>query len=311
MIYNILFCLPCHSSLNYWFNLGSFLGITLVFQVISGLLLLLGYRPTENYDSIIYLTFEISYGWFIKLFHRNNASIIFFLLYLHLYKNLMIFRYRLGNTWNSGILIIILLIGAGFTGYVLVGSQISFWAAIVITSLLSVVPLNGEVLIYFVWGGFSVSWITLQLLFVVHFILPFIVLIVIIFHLISLHSRGSTSVYFSHRGINKIRFYPYYWVKDLINISIYLFFIFIILILPYSLGEVELFEETNTLSSPVHIVPEWYFCIQYAILRSVPSKSIGVVIILLSILVFFIYPSSIGYISPASNIRRTTWIFFC
>lgn len=294
---------PCSVSLSYWYNWGSFLGIALVLQVVSGLILLLNYNRLEAYDAIIFIIAEVNYGWLFKLFHSNNARVIFLALYIHLFKNMSIYRYRLHKVWYSGLVIIVLIIGAGFTGYVLVGRQIRYWAAIVITSLIRVLPVNGEILLYFVWGGYSINWTTLQLLFVVHFILPFVVLFVIILHLVFLHKTGRTRGIFSHSGIEKIPFYPYFIVKDMINIVWYSVFLVLILLYPYSLGEPELFEEANYLNSPMHITPEWYFLVQYAILRRVPSKGIGVVIIILSIIVLFLLPLSVSYVTPASNLR--------
>jgi len=134
--------------------------------------------------------------------------------------------------------------------------------------------------------------------------LPFIALLVLVFHLLLLHDRGSTSLIYSHTGVGKIPFYPFYWIKDGLNVVAYLFYVAAILIYPYSLGEVELFEEVNTLVSPVHIVPEWYFCRQYAMLRSVPSKGAGVVIIAIRVLVFLLHPVVVGYTTPASNVSK-------
>jgi ubiquinol-cytochrome c reductase cytochrome b subunit len=225
-------------------------------------------------------------------------------------KNISIGGYRLYGVWNTGLVIIILIIGAGFSGYVLVGRQIRFWAAIVITSLISVIPFMGETLIFYIWGGYSISWVTLQILTVLHFILPFIVIGVMIIHLHLLHNRGRTSVILYHGGLEKITFFPYYWVKDLINVVFYLIFILFILLYPYSLGEVELFEEANPINSPVHIVPEWYFLRVYAILRRVPSKGIGVLIIMASIIVLFLYPLRVNYTSLLNNVRNRIFIFY-
>jgi len=307
-IYNGVYSIHCSSSLNYWFNLGSILGIALVFQIISGLLLLLNYNSLERYERIIFITIEVNYGWLIKLFHRNNARFIFLCLYLHLFKALSFNRWRLTYVWYSGLIIIIIIIGAAFSGYVLVGSQISLWAAIVITRLISVFPLNGNNLMYFVWGGYRISWITLQTLLLVHFILPFLVLLTIIFHLNFLHKTGRTSLLYSHRIVEKITFFPFFWIKDIINILVFIIFLVIILLYPYSLGEVELFEEANFLSSPAHIVPEWYFTCQYAILRRVPSKGIGVLIMFARIAILFLYPTIRNYITPASNENTPIWV---
>jgi len=174
----------------------------------------------------------------------------------------------------------------------------------VITRLIRVIPLNGEALIYFVWGGYRISWVTLQILILVHFVLPFIVMIVIVYHLASLHVTGRTRLIYSHSGVEKITFFPYFWVKDMINIILYIGFFVLVLLFPYSMGEVELFEESRILNSPAHIIPEWYFTLSYAILRSVPSKGIGVLIIIMRVIILFLYPLRISYVTPASNISH-------
>lgn len=145
---------------------------------------------------------------------------------------------------------------------------------------------------------------------VVHFLLPFLTMGVLVLHLVFLHKRGRTSVIYSHRGVEKVTFYPYFWVKDAINIVWYIGLVALILLFPYALGEVELFEEANYLRSPVHIVPEWYFCSSYAILRRVPSKGLGVIIMVLRIGVLFLYPYSIGYVAPIREVRRSGWVTF-
>jgi quinol-cytochrome oxidoreductase complex cytochrome b subunit len=276
--------------------------MALVAQVFRGLFLLLNYNSLEGYDRVMFITYEVGGGWFFKVFHQNNARFIFIILYLHLFKNLSVYGYRNSGAWRRGLLIMLLIMGAAFRGYVLIRRHISFWAAMVITSLVRVIPLNGEKLLYFVWGGYSITWVTYQLLLVAHFLLPFMVLLIIILHLNLLHLRGRTSPLLHHSGVRKVRFYPYYWVKDAINVVGYLGFVVLILLFPYALGEVELYEEANPINSPLHIVPEWYFCAQYAILRRVPDKGIGVILILLSIMVFFLYPMSVGYVTPGESI---------
>lgn len=296
-------------SLSYLHNWGRFLGISLVVQIITGIILTTYYTSYLGYERVMYIVSESGYGWLWKIIHSNNAGLIFVLLYLHLYKNIKLASYRLHAVWISGLIMWILIMAAGFTGYVLVGSQIRFWAAIVITRLIRVIPFYGETLIYFVWGGFNISWITLQLLFLLHFLIPFLVLGVIVLHLIFLHKTGSTNMLYITSGINKVTFFPFYWVKDLINLAWYLLFIVFVLLYPYTLGEVELFEEANPLVSPAHVVPEFYFLAAYAVLRRVPSKGLGVLIMFARIGVYFMYPLTIGYVTPASGINHTgVWL---
>ena len=233
---------------------------------------------------------------------------IFILLYLHLYKNLAVSGYRLRGAWNSGITMMLIIIGAAFTGYVLVGSQMRFWAAMVITRLLRVVPLVGERVLYSVWGGYSIRWVTYQTMLVVHFILPFIVLGLLVIHLNFLHYTGSTRSSLTHSSLGKVTFYPYYWGKDAMNLVVYLVALFLMVSWPYALREVELYEEANAMSSPVHIVPEWYFTAQYAILRRVPSKGAGVILMVLRIAVLYLYPFTANRVSPSTSLARLVWV---
>lgn len=166
------------------------------------------------------------------------------------------FSYRLRGVWYTGLLINVFIMGAAFSGYVLVGSQMRFWAAIVITRLLGVIPKFGETILFGTWGGYSINWITYQTIFVLHFVLPFLVMGLMFVHLNLLHRTGRTNLVCSHRGFRKTRFFPFYWGKDIINMVGYMLAFFLILVFPYSLGEVELFEEANSLNSPIHILPE-------------------------------------------------------
>lgn len=299
--------LPTSSSLNYFWNLGSFLGISLVLQIFTGLFLYLNYNSSDCYDFIQYIMIEVEYGWILKIIHRNNARVIFFLLYIHLFKNFAVGGFRLIFVWFRGIFIIVFIIGAAFSGYALVGSQMRFWAVMVITSLLGVVPVFGEKLLYILWGGYILNWTTFQILGVVQFILPFLVIGLIVVHLISLHSTGRTDISGSHNGNIKITFFPFYWFKDFLNFLVYIVFLVLLIIYPYSLREPELFEEPNSLNSPLHIIPEWYFLPQYAILRSVPSKRFGVLMMIFRIVVFFFYSFMFSYRSP--QLINYNWIF--
>jgi ubiquinol-cytochrome c reductase cytochrome b subunit len=179
-------------------------------QLLSGLLLLLNYNALERYEAIQFIVYEVNYGWLLKIFHGNNAGFIFLVAYGHISKNLSVFGYRFRGVWLRGVVILVLLIGAAFTGYALVGRQMSYWAVIVITGLAGVVPYLGETLLHGIWGGYSLSWVTFQTLIVVHFVLPFMVLGIIIVHLSILHVSGRTNLNFTHSGCHKVRFYPYY-----------------------------------------------------------------------------------------------------
>jgi ubiquinol-cytochrome c reductase cytochrome b subunit len=288
-------------------------GISTIGQVFSGARLLINYNRMNGYDFVQRIILDVYLGWILKTFHIGNARLAFFVLYGHTGKNLSMGAYRLGIVWNIGVLIIFLYYGISFRGYGLLQSQISYWAVIVITRLVSVIPVWGLILLNGAWSGYRISWVTYQRLFAVHVTLPFVVCFIIVMHLNKLHSVGSTNLFFSHSGYRKVRFFPYYWVKDSINIVAYWFAFFLILAFPYALGEVELYEEANSLVSPIHILPEWYFLAQYAILRRVPSKGVGVMLILIRIAIYFFYPYTVGYVFPLSGISRGVywweWLF--
>jgi ubiquinol-cytochrome c reductase cytochrome b subunit len=266
--------------------------MVLFWQILSGSLLIFYYRNGfDSFDRVQYLIYDVNFGWLMRIIHFNGARIFFIFLFLHFFKALFNFRYRLKLTWLTGIIILLILIGEAFIGYVLVWAQIRFWACVVITSLLMVIPFFGIDLINWIWGRFSVLNVTLKFFFFIHFLLPWGIFVIIILHLINLHFRGRTSIFYTHTDLDKISFYPFYWIKDLYNLFFIIILIIFFLINPFKLGDPEIFIEVNTVRSPIHIVPEWYFLFAYAILRAVPNKLLGVCIILLRIIfiVWFVF----------------------
>lgn len=275
--------------LNYNFNYGRILGFIFIIQVISGLILRLYYSSESNlsFNSIQYLIIEVNKGWLIRLIHFNLVSFFFMMLFLHILKALFFFSYRLKIVWFVGLVIFLILILEAFLGYALIWSQISFWAATVITSLIRVVPVLGWKFIIFFWGGYYLNSFSLKLFFFIHFILPLLIFFFVIIHLLYLHKYGSSIVLNNSSKLIKRRFFPFFWVKDMINIVfIFLFFLFF-LMYPFKFNESLSFVFVNNLISPIHIVPEWYFLWSYAILRAVSIKWLGVIMILFSIIVYF------------------------
>lgn len=239
-------------------------------------------------NSIIYETWN---GFIFRNIHANGASIFFFCLYIHIGRGIYFKSYIFKETWNIGVLILLTIIGTAFIGYVLPWGQISFWGSTVITNLLSSIPYLGTFLVQWIWGGFSVRNPTLTRFFCIHFILPFIILIITIFHLFFLHITGSNNPLGINRNINKISFNPYFSIKDTIG---FLFLIIILIIIisfyPYILGDRDNFILANPLVTPEHIQPEWYFLFAYAILRSIPRKLGGVIALIISIIILFFLP---------------------
>jgi quinol-cytochrome oxidoreductase complex cytochrome b subunit len=283
--------LQTSKRLSYVWNMGRLLGFILMIQIISGLFLTFYYSNDSilAYTSVQYIIYEVNLGWLIRVFHFNGASLLFFAIYVHFFKGLFFFRYRLKKVWLVGLLILIIFMGVAFIGYVLVWAQIRFWACVVITRLITVFPLFGLKIVYWIWGGYSIGRATLKLFYSLHFLLPWFGLIFVILHLFFLHERGRRSRLMCFRDCDKINFYPYYFYKDLINIFYLLLFFFIVLINPFLLGDPEIFVEANPLVRPTHIVPEWYFLFAYAILRCIPNKLFGVLCLLMSLLIFFLF----------------------
>lgn len=305
-MYSLLVSLPRRKTLSLNWNFGSMLGIILIFQLLTGVFLAFYYTAEGlvSFNSVQYIIYEVNYGWVFRIFHFNGASLFFVFLYMHFFKGLFFSSYRLSLVWIRGLTIFFLVIIEAFIGYVLVWAQISFWASVVITSLLRVIPIWGPRLVVWIWSGFSVSRATLKFFFVLHFLVPWFILVIVLVHLIFLHRTGRTSKLFTHGDYDKINFYPFYWFKDGYNLLIWLIFFIFSLINPFILGDPEIFIEADSITSPVHIVPEWYFLFAYAILRAIPNKVLGVVALLISIVSFYIFGLIKNYHSVLNKINK-------
>jgi len=231
---------------------------------------------------------DTSYGWLFRLLHARGASWYFLIIYLHIGRGIYYKRYKLKAVWFVGVIIYILSMAIAFIGYVLPWGQISFWAATVITNLLRIIPYIGVDVVEWVWGGFGVGNPTLTRFFALHYLLPFVVIVLVLVHLVFLHNYTSSNPI----GIDpeiKLSFHYSFIVKDFIVFIVvfYLFFIFS-LMYGYNFIDPENFIEANSLVTPKHIQPEWYFLFAYAILRSIPNKILGVIALLGSICVLFL-----------------------
>lgn len=286
--------LPSPSSFSIWWNGGSILGILLAIQLITGLLLSIHYTADlENtFNSVIHIIRDVPGGWFIRRIHANGASLFFLFIYIHIGRGLYYQRYKIQYlTWILGSTIFLIRMATAFLGYVLPWGQISFWGATVITNLLSAIPYLGVRLVEWVWGGFSVGQPTLNRFFTLHYLIPFILIILIILHLLILHIHGSTRPLGDVRPLNKIVFHPYYTWKDIVGFLLVVTLLTIMCIFyPNLLVDPENYINANPMVTPTHIQPEWYFLFAYAILRTIPSKLGGVVALAFSILVLFLLP---------------------
>jgi ubiquinol-cytochrome c reductase cytochrome b subunit len=288
---SMLITLPSRKSLTISWNFGRILGIILVFQIITGIFLVF-YLIADGglaFLSVQSVIVDSVFALFLRIFHFNGASLFFIFLYLHIFKGLFFISYRLREVWMSGLTIFLFLIAEAFIGYVLLWRQMSFWAAAVITSLLRVIPIWGPTIVSWIWGGFGVIGFTIKFFFTVHFLLPWVVLVIIIIHLIFLHDSGSTSSIYCHGDYDKIKFFPNFWNKDSYNFLFWLLFFVVGITSPFVLGDGEIFLEANPITRPIHIVPEWYFLFAYAILRAIPNKLLGVIALVMSICFFYFF----------------------
>ena len=302
-----LFHYPTPICLSYAWSFGSLAGLSLVIQIISGVFLSMFYVPHIDYafDSIEYIMRDVKNGWLIRYIHSNGASMFFIVVYGHICRGLYYGSYINPRQalWCSGVIIFLLMMGTAFTGYVLPWGQMSFWGATVITSMVTAIPIAGKSIVQWLWGGYIVGGPTLKRFFTLHFILPFVIAGLTFIHLALLHRVGSNSPIGSDTGVDDVPFYPYYFSKDAFALSVYLLvFGILVFYFPNTLNHPDNYVPADSLKTPPHVVPEWYFLPFYAILRSIPHKAAGIIAMLGSILVLFLIP-----FTNTSYVRNTTF----
>nr|WIC77897.1 cytochrome b [Mirafra rufocinnamomea fischeri] len=290
---NALIDLPTPSNISSWWNFGSLLGICLITQIATGLLLAMHYKADTSlaFASVAHICRDVQFGWLIRNLHANGASLFFICIYFHIGRGFYYGSYLNKETWNIGVLILLALMATAFVGYVLPWGQMSFWGATVITNLFSAIPYIGQTLVEWAWGGFSVDNPTLTRFFALHFLLPFFIVGLTLVHLTFLHETGSNNPLGIPSDCDKIPFHPYYSIKDILGFALLITLLTTLaLFSPNLLGDPENFTPANPLTTPPHIKPEWYFLFAYAILRSIPNKLGGVLALAASILVLFLIP---------------------
>ena len=293
IVNNSLVELPTPSSISTIWNFGSLLGVCLMVQIVRGLFLAIHYSCDISiaFESVNHINRDVNFGWALRIVHANGARFFFICLYVHVGRGIYYGSYNYNSVWVVGVLILLIVKATAFLGYVLPWGQISFWGATVITNLFSAIPYLGTEIVYWLWGGFAVDNATLTRFFALHFLLPFIIRGLSIVHLLFLHITGSSNPLGVNRNLDKTPFHPYFSVKDLVGILIFLVaYIYICLQIPWILGDPENFIPANPLVTPVHIQPEWYFLFAYAILRSVPNKLGGVIALAIAVIILFIIP---------------------
>lgn len=288
---------PTPSSISYWWGFGSLAGIFLGIQLVTGIILAMHYVPNIDYAffSVEHIMRDVNYGWFFRYLHANGASMFFIIVYLHMGRGLYYgsYIYPREHVWMSGVVIFLLMMATAFIGYVLPWGQMSFWGATVITNLFSAIPVVGESIVYWIWGGFSVNNATLNRFFSLHYLLPFILAVLALLHIYILHKYGSNNPVGMDLPAEraKLPFYPYFYVKDLLGLILFfIFYLTFVFYYPNVLGHSDNYIEANPMVTPAHIVPEWYFLPYYAILRSIPDKLGGVICMGAAIVILLLLP---------------------
>jgi len=295
---------PVPKNINYWWNFGVLSGFALVVQIITGIVLAMHYGANTQvaFDSVEHIMRDVNGGWMMRYLHANGASFFFIVVYIHIFRGLYYGSYKPPRevVWMLGLVVFLLMMATAFMGYVLPWGQMSFWGATVITNLFSAIPVVGNTIVSWLLGGFAVDNAALNRFFSLHYLLPFVIAGVVILKIWSLHIPGSSNP----TGIevkgpeDTIPFHPYFTAKDGFGLCVYLLlFCGVAFFLPNALGHADNYIPANPLSTPSHIVPEWYFWPFYAILRAftvdflfIPAKLWGVLAMFSAILLLFFLP---------------------
>jgi ubiquinol-cytochrome c reductase cytochrome b subunit len=303
-------------NFNFWYFFGSLAMLVLVMQIVTGVWLAMNYKPSasEAFASVEYIMRDVDWGWLLRYMHSTGASAFFIVVYLHMFRGLMYGSYRKPREllWIIGVIIYVAMMATAFFGYLLPWGQMSFWGAQVIVNLFAAVPFGiGEPLSEWVRGDFVISDATLNRFFAFHFLVPFILAALVFVHIVALHKVGSNNpdgieIKKGPKGnrwsetapADGVPFHPYYTVKDIVGIGVFLFLFSAVIFFAPEMGgyfiEAPNFEPANPLKTPEHIAPVWYFTPFYAMLRAVPpmfgSQFPGVIVMFAAILVLFFLP---------------------
>jgi ubiquinol-cytochrome c reductase cytochrome b subunit len=310
--HNHLIDYPTPINMNYFWTFGALASVCLITQIITGIFLAMHYTPHIDYAfvSVEHIMRDVNNGWLVRYLHSNGASMFFIIVYTHMFRGLYYGSYMAPRQvlWITGVLIFFLMVLTAFLGYVLPWGQMSFWGATVITSLFSAVPIAGKLIVGWLWGGFSVDNATLNRFFSLHYLLPFVIAGLVLVHLILVHRDGNNNPLGIDSSTGLIPFYPYSIIKYIFVIFAFLaFFLTFVCFYPNTLGHTDNYIPANPLSTPAHIVPEWYLLPFYAILRSIPDKLGGVIFMAGGIVVLAVIPFLTSVDKFPKTIRSTTF----
>lgn len=309
---------PTPINLSYWWNFGFLSAFCLGVQIVTGILLAMNYTPHVDLAmaSVEHIMRDVDYGWLIRYIHANGASMFFIVVYIHMARGLYYGSYMSPKElpWCVGVIIFILMMATAFMGYVLPWGQMSFWGATVITNLFSVIPVYGTEIVTWLWGAFNVGNATLNRFFSLHYLLPFAIAGASLVHLAYIHKDGSNNPLGVNGNVEKIAFYPHFYIKDLWSAILFtIFFSCFVFFAPNVLNHADNYIEANPLVTPPHIVPEWYFLPYYAILRSIPHKAGGIIAMGAALIVLLLLPfistSEIRSSAFRPIFRKAYWVF--
>jgi ubiquinol-cytochrome c reductase cytochrome b/c1 subunit len=297
LVHSSFVAFPNPRNLNYWWTFGGILSFMLAAQIVTGIVLVMHYTPQSGlaFASIEHIMRDVNYGWLLRYAHAAGASMFFLALYIHMLRGMYYGSYKSPREvlWLLGVIIYLLAIATAFMGYVLPWGQMSFWGATVITSLFTAIPLVGDSITTWLWGGYAVDNATLNRFFSLHYLLPFMIAGVVVLHVWALHVHGSNNPAGIEKKTSKdtLPFHPYFTAKDGFALVCFLvFYGWFVFYVPNYLGDADNYIEANPLQTPVHIVPEWYYLPFYAILRSIPSKLGGAAAMFAAVLIIAFLP---------------------
>jgi ubiquinol-cytochrome c reductase cytochrome b/c1 subunit len=320
LVHSSFVAYPTPKNLNYWWTFGGILSLMLGVQIITGIVLVMHYTPHVDmaFNSVEHIMRDVNYGWLLRYLHSNGASMFFVAVYIHMFRGLYYGSYKEPREvlWILGVIIYLLMMATGFLGYTLPWGQMSFWGATVITNFFSAIPLVGESVVTWLWGGYAVGNPTLQRFFSLHYLLPFVIAGVVVLHVWALHVVGQnnpTGVE-AKPGQDTVPFTPYATTKDgFAMVCFMLFFAWFVFYVPNYLGHADNYIPANPGVTPAHIVPEWYYLPFYAILRSIPNKLAGVIAMFSSIVLLAFLPwldtSKVKSATYRPLYRQFFWVF--
>ena len=320
LVYNSFVAYPTPRNLNYWWTFGGILTVMLALQLVTGIVLAMHYTPHVDlaFNSVEQIMRDVNYGWLLRYLHANGASMFFLAAYIHMARGLYYGSYKEPREvlWILGVILFLLMIATGFMGYVLPWGQMSFWAATVITNLFSAIPVVGEAVVSWLWGGYAVGNPTLNRFYSLHYLLPFAIVGVVVLHVWALHMVGQNNPAGVEPKSEKdtVAFTPYATIKDAFLIVVFfILFAWFVFYLPNTLGHPDNYIPANPAVTPTHIVPEWYYLPFYAILRAIPNKLLGVIALLASIVILAFLPwldtSRVRSATYRPLYRQFFWIF--